>query len=135
MSRWVTLFWGVMLIFVAFLSREVSSVMDAAFSLVGLTSGALLGGIVLSLGTKGRLAWPVVAGMITSLAGMIWVNSLLGIDLPPTVIENWLGYRELSGVFNKLVHWPWYTLIGSGILFLVALPLFQFVKRKPEVEA
>ena len=111
MSRWVTLFWGVMLIVVAFLSREVSSVMNVAFSLVGLTSGALLGGIVLSLALKRKTAWPVIAGMIASLGGMILVHS------------------------TKAVHWPWYTLIGAVILFLVALPLFQFVKRKPEVEA
>ena len=56
MSRWVTLFCGVMLMVVALLCREITSVMDAAFSLVGLTSGALLGGIVLSLVVNGRPA-------------------------------------------------------------------------------
>ena len=41
---------------VAFLSREITSVMNAAFSLVGLT-GALLGGIVLSIvSNRGGLA-------------------------------------------------------------------------------
>ena len=48
MSRWATVFWGGMLVVVAFLSREITSVMNAAL-LVGLTSGALLGGIVLSI--------------------------------------------------------------------------------------
>ncbi|MAH76083.1 MAG: hypothetical protein CBC62_08360, partial [Opitutia bacterium TMED102] len=106
----LTLFWGLMLIAVAFLSRDVSSVMDAAFSLVSLTSGALLGGIVLSLALKRKKAWPVITGMIASLGGMILVHS------------------------TKTVYWPWYTLIGAAILFLLALPLFQFAKRKPEVE-
>ena len=77
----------------------------------------------------------MLTGMITSFVVMVWVNWLLCMDLPPTVIEDWLGYRQLSGVFNKLVHWPWYTLIGAAILFLLALPLFKFAKRKPEVEA
>ena len=119
---------------VAFLSREITSVMNAAFSLVGLTSGALLGGIVLSLVVKRGAAWPVITGMIASLVGMIWVNSLLGMDMAPTVIEDWLGYRELEGIFNKLVHWPWYTLIGAGILFLVSVPLLFVAKPKPHVE-
>jgi len=133
-SRWATVFWGGLLIVVAFLSREITSVMNAAFSLVGLTSGALLGGIVLSLVVKRGVAWPVITGMIASLVGMIWVNSLLGMDIPPTVIEDWLGYRELDGIFNKLVHWPWYTLIGTGILFLVSGPLLFVAKPKPHVE-
>ncbi|MBO60611.1 MAG: sodium:solute symporter [Verrucomicrobiales bacterium] len=133
-SRWATVFWGGLLIVVAFLSREITSVMNAAFSLVGLTSGALLGGIVISLVVKRGAAWPVITGMIASLVGMIWVNSLLGMDIPPTVIEDWLGYRELDGIFNKLVHWPWYTLIGAGILFLVSVPLLFVAKPKPHVE-
>ena len=104
-SRHSTLFWGIVLIFVAYLSREVESVMNAAFSLVGLTSGALLGGVVLSFFIKRGPAWPVVFGMIFSLFGMIWIN--------------WL----------KSVHWPWYTLIGFCLMVLVSLPLFRFAKR------
>ena len=111
LSRWATVFWGGMLVVVAFLSREITSVMNAAFSLVGLTSGALLGGIVLSIVVKRGAAWPVVAGMIVSLTGMIWVHS------------------------TGTVHWPWYTLIGAGILFLVSVPLLLLAKAKPEVEA
>ena len=110
-SRWATVFWGGMLVVVAFLSREITSVMSAAFSLVGLTSGALLGGIVLSIVSNRGAAWPVVAGMIASLIGMIWVHS------------------------TGAVHWPWYTLIGAGILFLVSVPLLLLAKPKPEVEA
>lgn len=108
-SRHATLFWGVVLIVVAYLSREVESVMDAAFSLVGLTSGALLGGVVLSLFIKRGPAWPVVFGMMASLFGMIWINSL------------------------KLVHWPWYTLIGFCLMLIVALPLLRLVKRRSKV--
>ena len=111
LSRWATVFWGGMLVVVAFLSREITSVMNAAFSLVGLTSGALLGGIVLSVVVKRGAAWPVVAGMTVSLTGMIWVHS------------------------TGTVHWPWYTLIGAGILFLVSVPLLLLAKAKPEVEA
>ena len=90
----------------AYLCREVESVMNAAFSLVGLTSGALLGGVVLSLLIKRGPAWPVVLGMIASLFGMIWINSL------------------------KLIYWPWYTLIGFSFMLIVSLPLLRLVKRQ-----
>src|SRR5688572_22698099 len=48
-SKWSTVFWAGALIFVAYLSREVEYVLNAAFSLRGLTSGALLGGLLLVL--------------------------------------------------------------------------------------
>ena len=70
-----------------------------------------MGGIVLSIVRIRGAAWPVVAGMIASLIGMIWVHS------------------------TGAVHWPWYTLIGAGILFLVSVPLLLLAKPKPEVEA
>ena len=46
MSRAWTVFWALMLIGVAFATRHVESVLDAAFSLSGLTAGAMLGGVL-----------------------------------------------------------------------------------------
>jgi len=105
-SRSVTLFWGGILICVAFLSREVESVMNAAFSLVGLTSGGLLAGVTLSLVLKRGPAWPVMAGLGVSLLGMIWVH------------------------LNGMVHWPWYTLIGGAIMLLITVPLHLFATQQ-----
>ena len=86
--------------------------MNTAFSLVGLTSGALLGGVVLSLLIKrGGTAWPVVVGMIVSLITMIWIDSL------------------------KVVHWPWYTLIGFCLMMVSTIPLLLFSKRQLRLEA
>jgi len=110
-SRHLTLLWGVVLIVVAYLTREVESVMNTAFSLVGLTSGALLGGVFLSLLIKRGTAWPVVVGMILSLITMIWIDSL------------------------KVVHWPWYTLIGFCLMVVSTIPLLLFSKRQLRLEA
>ena len=56
-SRLSTVAWAVALIFVAYLSRQVAFVLNAAFSLRGLTSGALLGGLILAVfWHKGRSA-------------------------------------------------------------------------------
>src|SRR4051812_40633329 len=48
-SKWSTIFWAAALVVVAYLSREVTFVLDAAFSLRGLTSGALLGGLFIAV--------------------------------------------------------------------------------------
>ena len=49
LSRKATIFWGIVLVAVAYASREVESVMNTAFALAGLTSGGLLGGVLLVL--------------------------------------------------------------------------------------
>src|SRR5437667_2096737 len=66
-SKASTLFWGAVLIYVAYLSREVTFVLDAAFKLRGLTSGALLGGLLLAVFWKKGRALPIVTGMLCSL--------------------------------------------------------------------
>ena len=107
-SRAWTLFWGAMLVVVAFASREVKSVMDAAFSLVGLTSGGLLGGVLLSLTLKKGRGEPVMIGMGVSLISMIAIK---------------YGLKEA-------VYWPWYTAIGCGITLLVTLLVNAFYKAR-----
>ena len=99
LSRQATVFWAAMLIAVAYASREVESVMNTAFTLAGLTSGALLGGILLALTLKKSNGRPIIIGMATSLAAMLAIK---------------YGLIEA-------IHWPWYTAIGCGITLLVAL--------------
>ena len=102
------MFWGGMLVVVAFLSREVESVMNAAFSLVGLTSGGLLAGVAMSLVLKRGSAWPIMTGLMVSLGGMIWVHS------------------------TGAVHWPWYTLIGCTMMLAIAIPLHLLTNSRRE---
>ena len=99
LSRQATVFWAAMLIAVAYASREVESVMNTAFTLAGLTSGALLGGILLALTLKKSNGRPIIIGMATSLSAMLAIK---------------YGLIEA-------IHWPWYTAIGCGITLLVAL--------------
>lgn len=101
LSKYSTVGWSVLLIAVACASREVTFVLNWAFSLNGLTNGAMLGGLVLALWWKKGSAAPVLAGMLVSLACMI----------------------TLKVCWPAEVAWPWYTLIGSAITFAVALLL------------
>lgn len=95
-SKISTIVWAAMLIFVASLSRGVPFVLDAAFSLRGLTSGALLGGLLMALFWKRGSATAVITGMICSLAVMTWISLKLN------------------------VYFPWYTIIGVSITLPVA---------------
>ncbi|MDX1951600.1 MAG: sodium/solute symporter [Verrucomicrobiota bacterium] len=102
-SKLSTIFWAAALIYVAYLSRQVDFVLNAAFKLRGLTSGALLGGLILALSWRKQSPLPVIFGMVASLGVMI----------------------VLSVVWSKELFWPWYTLIGTmvtiGVAFVVKL--------------
>lgn len=118
LSKLSTVFWGGVLVIVAYLSREVLFVLNAAFSLRGLTSGALLGGIILALGWKRGAAAPLVIAMASAVAFMV------GISL------HWFWQRTID--------WPWFTLIGTLVTLTVASLLrflFPVRKSEPKVEA
>src|SRR5439155_22804749 len=59
-SKISTVAWAVALIVVAYLSRKKDSVLNAAFALRGLTSGALLGGLILAVFWKRGRAVSVI---------------------------------------------------------------------------
>lgn len=99
-SKLSTVFWAVALIVVAYLSREVVFVLNAAFSLRGLTSGALLGGLFLAVFWRRGSPVPLVTGMLVSLVFMI------GVSL------NWF--------WSAKIDWPWFTLIGTFVTLAVA---------------
>jgi SSS family transporter len=105
-SKISTMAWAVMLIVVASLSRGVPFVLDASFNLRGLTSGALLGGLLLAVFWKRGPSGPVIIGMICSLAVMTCVS-----------------------VFLK-VYFPWYTLIGCTVTLLVTFALAPLMPKR-----
>src|SRR5262245_8791363 len=72
-SKYSTVFWAGMLVLTAWLSREVTFVLNAAFSLRGLTSGALLGGLILALFWRRVGARAAMAGMIASVVVMNFI--------------------------------------------------------------
>jgi len=110
-SRHSTLVWAGVLVFVAWLTREVTFVLNAAFSLRGLTSGALLGALALAL--FGRRVGPraTVAGMLASFAAM---NLIYWPANAPATRGWWLR------TFGGEVFWPWFTLIGFLVTVGVA---------------
>src|SRR5262249_15377423 len=110
-SKISTVVWAGALIFVAYLSRQVEFVLNAAFSLRGLTSGALLGGLALAIFWKKGRAVSVITGMIVSLAAMAAIQFFPKLDLTKDLWMKTVGVE---------VYWPWYTLIGFIITLVVA---------------
>src|SRR2546423_7878036 len=103
-SKVSTIAWAGLLILVAYLSREVEYVLNAAFSLRGLTSGALLGSLLLVLCWKRARALPVLIGTLTSLAVMIFVSRF-----------EWTATPATGAAVKAKVAWPWFTLLGTMV--------------------
>lgn len=103
-SKGSTVVWAALLILVAYLSREEVYVLNTAFSLRGLTSGALLGGLILVVFWKKGAAAPVVAGTLASLAVMMLVSRL-----------EWTQTNAAGASVPAKIAWPWYTLIGTTV--------------------
>jgi SSS family transporter len=119
-SKYSTVVWAGLLILVAYLSRQVDYVLNAAFTLRGLTSGALLGGLILVLIWKKGPAVPVIAGMIASFLLMLWVTQY-----------EWTSVIEGKTASLKIA-WPWYTLIGTTVtLTFAGLTRLLVLKGKP----
>lgn len=110
-SKYSTVFWAAMLVLTAWLTREVTFVLNAAFSLRGLTSGALLGGLILALFGRGVGPRAAMIGMISSVLVM---NVIYWPPNVPGLKDWWLG------TFGGEVFWPWFTLIGTTVTLAVA---------------
>ncbi|HLP25468.1 MAG TPA: hypothetical protein VK477_07315 [Acidobacteriota bacterium] len=119
-SKRSTVFWAAVLVGVAWLTREVQFVLNAAFSLRGLTSGALLGGLLLALFARAAGARAVVVGMLTSVAVM---NVLYWPPNIPAVRGWWLA------TFGGEIFWPWFTLIGTLVTLGVAAAVKRFMSE------
>jgi len=105
-SRGSTVFWALALVGVAWLTRRVPFVLNAAMEVRGLTSGALLGSLLLALFWR-RLG--ATAALIGMSAALIVMNALYW---PPRLEATKAWYKATLG---DGVYWPWFTLIGAVV--------------------
>jgi SSS family transporter len=110
-SKISTVFWAAVLVGTAWLTREVTFVLNAAFSLRGLTAGALLGSLIIALFWKRLGARATMAGMTASLV----VMNLIYWPANVVVTKDWW-----LRTFGAEVFWPWFTLIGTLVTLGVA---------------
>jgi Na+/proline symporter len=91
----------------------------------GLTSGALLGSLLLAVFWRGVGARAAVVGMA---AALIVMNLIYW----PPRLEATKGWWEAT--FGKGVFWPWFTLIGTTVTLTVAGVVRRVFGRKPPAE-
>ncbi len=105
-SKLSTVIWAALLVVTAYLSRRVEFVLNAAFSLRGLTSGALVGGLTLVVIWRKARPLPVIVGMLVSLGCMVAIQAMPNL---PSTRAFWMQHVGTE------IFWPWYTLIGAVI--------------------
>jgi SSS family transporter len=121
-SKISTVIWAAALILIAYISRKVDFVLNAAFSLRGLTSGALLGGLILAIFWKNGRAFFVITGMIASLAVMTAIQTF------PT----WSVTKDFwARAIGTEIFWPWYTLLGLLVTLSTAWVAQRILPEKP----
>ena len=121
-SKYSTVFWAAMLVLTAWLTREVTFVLNAAFSLRGLTSGALLGSLIIALFARRLGPRATMAGMTASL---IVMNCLYWPANIPTMKDWWMR------TFGAEIFWPWFTLIGTSVTLGVAWAVKMLWPQEP----
>jgi Na+/proline symporter len=125
-SKISTVIWAALLVVTAYLSRQVEFVLNAAFSLRGLTSGALIGGLILALLWRKARPAPVIIGMLVSLGVMTAIEVLPTL---PVTEQFWMAH------VGTKIFWPWYTLIGAGVTLIVAWGVRAAMKPERSLQA
>ena len=95
LSRWVTVLWGLVLVFLAILSRGVQSVLEAGLTIASITYGSMVGVFLLGVLTRRANERGSIVGMAAGLLSMLAV---------------W---------YFSSIAFTWYVLIGSVITFSV----------------
>lgn len=128
-SRWLTLFWALVLFVLALLSRGGGHVVETGLSIASVAYGSLLG--VFLLGTLSRSANETGAmiGMVCGLAA----NLLLWIQ--PHALSISFGTAQLT---LPKIAWTWFVLAGSLITFATGWTASNLVskgKRRLDMDA
>ena len=95
-ARWVTIFWGGVLLVIAFLARHVQSVLEYGLGIASIVYGALLGTFLLGLLTTRVGERAAMCGMAVGLTINVYLK------------------------FGTTVAWTWYVLIGTAATFITA---------------
>lgn len=103
LSRYATVFWGIVLFLIGWASSGVKSVLEAALGIASIVYGSLLGVFLLGLLTKRTGEIAAMIGMSAGLAVMIFVR------------------------FATPIAWTWHVLIGTSVTFIVGIVAGAFL--------
>lgn len=97
MSRYLTVFWALLLVTVSFWARDWGELLEAGLTISGLTMGSILALFILGILRVSATSRSVIIGMVGGVAVMIALH--------------W------SGIFA----WTWYVLLGTSTTLLLIL--------------
>jgi SSS family solute:Na+ symporter len=109
-SRWVTVFWGLILTILAILSRKVDSVLEAGLTIASITYGSMLGVFLLGVLTKKANEKGSITGMAVGLASMLAIWHF------------------------GTIAFTWYVLIGTAITFVTGYAASMCFSRQSAAE-
>ncbi len=92
LSRWMTLFWGVLLVVLGTL--EWGPMLEAGLTIASITFGSLLGLFLLAFLLPRATPAGVLTGMFVGLSAMLYIH------------------------FYTALLWTWYVVAGAGLTFL-----------------
>jgi SSS family solute:Na+ symporter len=110
LSRWITVFWGAILLIPAILSRGVKSVLEVGLTIASITYGSMLGVFFLGVLTKRANSKGSILGMAVGLASM------------------------LSIWYFSSIAFTWYVLIGTAITFSIGYFASLFFSRHSTID-
>ena len=126
-SRWLTLFWGIVFIGFASLFEDTQNpVVELGLAIASFTYGGLLGVFLLGLLNKTTRQIDAVIAFFITIAFMIFV--IFGVWYSPQ--EGWTlvfnpSDAAVAEAGLRSIGWPWYTVIGAattlGVGSLLAL--------------
>ncbi len=101
-SRWLTIFWGVVLFALAILSRGGGRVVEVGLAIASVAYGGLLGVFLLGTLTRRATETGAIVGMVVGLVTnvLIWQGARFGLPVPA-------------------IAFTWYVPIGSILTFIV----------------
>lgn len=126
-SRWVTLLWGGVLVYVAIcFSGGDKNILSLALQVLTYFYGALLGAFLLGILTHRGTGGLVFTGMVAGVAVVLVLQLRQFVDQPgtaPTLIRSWVESLDRDAILSTIpdIAWPYWTLIGAACTFTIGL--------------
>ncbi|MDX1546269.1 MAG: sodium:solute symporter, partial [Rhodothermales bacterium] len=120
-SRWLTLFWGIIFIGFASLFQDTDNpVVELGLAIASFTYGGLLGVFLLGLVNRRTRQADAVVAFVVTIAVMVFV--IFSVWYAPA--EGWvIAFRpdaaERAARGLSAIGWPWYTVLGAALTLTV----------------
>ena len=119
-SRLATIGWGLILFWLALLSRHGGRVVEIGLTIISVAYGALLGVFLLGVLTRRATEGGAIVGMVCGLALNIYL---------------WLGSASVARILGTRIVYTWLVPIGTIVTFAIGYAVSVLItKPAPEFE-